>query len=75
MALQLIGGARTEADIILSYLNLPRGGTFCGPSLLTIENKLGTLMRAIGKEQMQKFLEEEVLAQLVEERGEDDYIK
>ena len=74
LALQLIGGARSEADTILSYLNHPHGSSIKN-RMLTVENKLGHVIRDIGSEQMRAALEEEILEQLIEESREEDFVK
>ena len=49
MTLQLTGGSRSEADTIVTFLNLPHGGTLQKKSLLIIENKLGRLIQKNGE--------------------------
>ena len=43
--------------------------------MLTIENKLGKVIRRMGKEEMRVALENEILAKLVEEGREEDFAK
>ena len=73
LALQQIGGARAEADIVASFLNLPHGATMQNVTMKRVEDQLGELICDIGKKEMQKALEEEVLAQLIEEGREEDF--
>ena len=74
LGMQLIGGGRSEADIILSFLNLPNGD-YMKRQMLTIENKLGQIIRRIGSQQMRSALEEEIFEQLIYEGREGDFKK
>ena len=73
LALQQTGGARVEADIIASSLNLPHGSTLRSSTMKKVEDDVGVLIRNMSKKGMQEALAEEVLEQLKEEGREDEF--
>ena len=52
-----MGGGRNEADTILSFFKLPNGSNMGSKEIITIENKLGRVMRAICEREMTAALE------------------
>ena len=75
LALQQIGGARAEADVVTIFKNLPYGATMQHATTKKVEDQLGKLMYDIGKKEMQNLLKEEVLEHLIEEGREGDFEK
>ena len=73
-ALKHIGNTRVEADVVTRFLNLTHGATMQNTAMKRVEDQLGELICDIGKQEMKAALEEEVLAQLIEE-GREEYFE
>ena len=75
MAVQIMGGERCEADIVLSFLKLPNGSNMGIKQMITIEKSWTSGVQNWQEIYMKPALGEEILAQLIEEGIEENFEK
>ena len=73
MALQHIGCCGTEADLIMSFLNMPNGSGMKSNTFHRIENNIGDIVREITQEECRNALEQEVFLTLQREEDFDKW--
>ena len=71
LGLQQIGGGPAECQVLLTYLELPHSASFSRKAFCKIESKLGTVIKRIAKDSMEKAIDEEVRLT----RTKEDYEK
>ena len=73
LAMQQVGSCGTEADIVMSILNLQGGATMKSRTFHKLEENIGEIIRQLSEQAIQDILEEEVFAQLKQDNRESDF--
>ena len=75
LAMQQVGSCGTEADIVMSFLNLQGGATMKSRTFHNLEENIGEIIRQLSEQAIQDALEERIFAQLKQDNRESYFEK